>query len=162
MRISIVGAGAVGRALGPAWIKAGHDVVYGVRATGAENMASFLKQTGGREALGAAAVAAADIVVLALPWSGIEAALRDLGDLTGKVVIDCTNPLAIRESGPELDCGFETSGAERVAALLPGACVVKTLNQAGAEVMGDASGFSASPVMFLAGDLPQRRTLRGI
>lgn len=152
MRISIVGAGAVGRALGSAWIKAGHDIVYGVRVMGAEDMASFLKRAGGREALGAAAVLAADVVVLALPWNGVEAALRDLGDLKGKVVIDCTNPLAIREGGPELDCGFDTSGAEHIAALLPDARVVKTLNQAGAEVMGDASRLSGRPVMFLAGD----------
>jgi predicted dinucleotide-binding enzyme len=69
MRIAVIGAGAVGRALGPRWVKARHDVVYSVRTTGTEDMASFLAQTGGCEELGAEAVRGADIVVLALPWA---------------------------------------------------------------------------------------------
>ncbi|MEH2521377.1 putative dinucleotide-binding enzyme [Bradyrhizobium sp. AZCC 1610] len=152
MRVAVIGAGAVGRALGRAWVKAGHDVVYGARTAGVKDMASFLAQTGGREAPGQAAALAADVVVLALPWGKAEPAVRGLGDLNGKVVIDCMNPLIMRDGALGLECGFETSGAERVAAWLPGARVVKTLNQAGAEVMGDTTMLSARPVMFLAGD----------
>jgi 8-hydroxy-5-deazaflavin:NADPH oxidoreductase len=152
MRVAIVGAGAVGRALGSVWAKAGHDVVYGVRTVGDEDRALFLRQIHAREALGTDAVRDADVVVLALPWNGIEASLRGLGALGGKVVIDCTNPLAMRNGVLGLDCGFETSGAERISHWLPGARVVKTLNQAAAEVMGDASSLSGRPVMFLAGD----------
>jgi hypothetical protein len=115
MRIAVVGAGAVGRALGPRWIKAGHDVVYGVRTTGTEDMASFLARTGGREELGAEAVRGADIVVLALPWAKAEAAVRGLGDISEKIVIDCMNPLEMRDGVLDLACGFDTSGAEHLA-----------------------------------------------
>ncbi|SFP44789.1 hypothetical protein SAMN03159463_04223 [Mesorhizobium sp. NFR06] len=152
MRIAVIGAGAVGRALGSAWSKADHDVVYGVRTTGTQNMASFIARSGGREELGAEAVRGADVVVLALPWAQAEAAVQGLGDIDGKVVIDCMNPLTMREGVLELACGYDTSGAERLAAWIPGARVVKTLNQAGAEVMGDTSLLKPRPVMFLAGD----------
>jgi len=152
MRIAVIGAGAVGRALGSAWIKVGHDVVYGVRSTGTEDMASFLGRTGGREELGAEAVRGADVVVLALPWAQAETAVQGLGDTGGKIVIDCMNPLAMRDGVLGLACGFDTSGAERLATWIPGGRVVKTLNQAGAEVMGNTSVLEGHPVMFLAGD----------
>ena len=55
-----------------------------------------------------------------------------------------------RELG--LDRGYSTSGAEAVAVWSPGARVIKTLNQVGFEAMADASRFTPAPVMFLAGD----------
>jgi hypothetical protein len=58
----------------------------------------------------------------------------------------------MRDGTLDLCCGFDTSGAEHLAAWIPGARVVKTLNQAGAEVMGDASILQGRPVMFVAGD----------
>jgi 8-hydroxy-5-deazaflavin:NADPH oxidoreductase len=54
--------------------------------------------------------------------------------------------------GLGLDRGFTTSGGETVAGWLPGARVVKTLNQVGAEVMAATTGFAHPPVMFVAGD----------
>jgi hypothetical protein len=57
-----------------------------------------------------------DIVVLATPWSATEAAVKSLGDLSGKIIIDCTNPLAMGSDGLELVLGHTTSGGEQVAA----------------------------------------------
>jgi len=48
--------------------------------------------------------------------------------------------------------GHTTSGGETVAAWLPGARVVKALNQVGAEMMADNAGLPHRPVMFMAGD----------
>lgn len=150
MRIAIIGAGNVGRALGGGWSRAGHDVVYGVPDPDADKYADL---PAGRRCTVADAVAGAGVVVLAVPWAAVESALEAAGDLTGRVVIDCTNPLAFAPGlGLHLALGFLTSGAERVAELAAGARVVKTLNQTGAEVMADARAFPQVPVMFVAAD----------
>lgn len=150
MRIAVIGAGKVGRALGGGWSRAGHAVAYGVPDPADPKHADL--PAASRHGV-AAAVAGAEIVVLAVPWGAVADALAAAGDLAGRVVIDCTNPLAFTPGrGLHLALGFETSGAERLAALAPGARVVKTLNQTGAEVMGDAHAFPQRPVMFLAAD----------
>lgn len=159
MRIAIIGAGQVGRAIGAGWSKAGHDVVYGVRTLGEPEMAGFMARAGGKEASVAAAARDTEAIALALPWQAAAAALPELGDVAGQIVIDCMNPLTMRDGVLQLDCGFDTSGAERVAGWLPGARVVKTLNQVGAEVMADASGFAAKPAMFVAGDDAAAKTI---
>jgi predicted dinucleotide-binding enzyme len=152
MKVAIIGAGNVGGALGRAWTRAGHAVVFGVRDPGAAEVRALVAKTGAEARTPAAAAAAGEVVVLALPWGAAEAAVKGLGDLAGKVVIDCMNPLAMGADGLGLDRGHTTSGGETVAGWLPGARVVKTLNQVGAEVMADASGFAHPPVMFVAGD----------
>jgi predicted dinucleotide-binding enzyme len=75
-----------------------------------------------------------------------------MGPLAGKILIDATNPVARTDHGPDLALGFTDSAAEALARLVPQARVIKTLNQVGAEVMEDTSGFAHPPVMFMAGD----------
>ncbi len=100
----------------------------------------------------------ADLVILALPWAAAEGVVAALGDLTGKVVIDCMNPIGMVDGAPGLLLGHATSGAEVVQGWLPGARVVKTLNQVGAEIMADTARLPHRPVMFMAGnDAGQRR-----
>jgi 8-hydroxy-5-deazaflavin:NADPH oxidoreductase len=144
MRIGIVGAGNVGQAIGHGWMAKGHDVVYGVRDP---SRAADPK----RSRKVADAVADAEVVVLAVMFHSAEAALQDCGDLSGKILIDPTNPLAIDEGGLKLAIGFETSSAEFVAARTA-ATVVKTLNQVGAAVLGNASAYSTRPIQFVASD----------
>ncbi|NWG72404.1 MAG: NAD(P)-binding domain-containing protein [Parvularculaceae bacterium] len=152
MRIAIIGAGNVGQALGGNWSAKGHDVIFGVRQLGDPGLARLLAGAGATEALPAAAAAQADVVVLALPWAVAEGAVKALGELEGKVVIDCMNPLTMTDGALGLDRGFTNSGAETVQSWLPRAHVVKTLNQVGAEIMANPSILAAIPVMFLAGD----------
>ena len=78
--------------------------------------------------------------------------VSELGPLAGKILIDATNPVARTDHGPDLALGFTDSAAEALARQVPQARVVKTLNQVGAEVMEDTSGFAHPPVMFMAGD----------
>src|SRR5262249_46330474 len=101
----------------------------------------------------------AEIVVFATPWPATEAAVRNLGDLSGKVLIDCTNPLGMGREGLELVIGHSTSGGEQVAAWVSQASVFKTLNQIGADSMDKVGLFPTRPVMFVAGDDEARKPI---
>jgi NADPH-dependent F420 reductase len=152
MKIAVIGAGNVGSALGTAWAKAGHAIIFGVRDVNKPELKSLCTQIGATAASSAEAARQGDVVVLALPWTTAEGAVKSLGDLTGKTVIDTMNPLAMTDGALGLDRGFTTSAGETVASWLPGAKVVKTFNQVGANMMTQAHRFETRPVMFLAGD----------
>lgn len=156
MRIAIIGAGNVGSALGRGWLGAGEDVVFGVPNPTDPKYGSLP-----RERLHTPPEAArnAETVVLATPWQATEAAVKSLGDLSGKIVIDCTNPLGMGPNGLELVLGHNTSAGEQVAAWAPGAAVFKTLNQIGADSMDKAPLFPIRPVMFIAGDNESSRPI---
>lgn len=152
MKIAIIGAGNVGSALGRAWAKAGHSIVFGARDVNKPELKALCAETGATAASPADAARQGDVVALALPWQGAEGAVKALGNLAGKTVIDTMNPLAMVDGAMGLERGFTTSGAETVAAWLPGAKVVKTFNQVGANMMTEGHRFAQPPVMFLAGD----------
>lgn len=153
MNIAIIGAGAVGGALGKGWARAGHCIIYGV-PTPNDPKHTAAAQDAGDAALVSPAEAArqADVIALAVPWQAVEQAIADCGNLDGKLVIDVTNPLRMAADGLELALGFDSSGAEEVARLAPGARVVKTMNQVGFAVMADSAGYPVPPSMFVAGD----------
>jgi len=152
MQIAIIGAGNVGGALARGWLRAGHHLLLGVRDAADPKVVALSRAIGADVKPPAEAAAIAEVVVLALPWAAAEGAVKALGALNGKIVVDCMNPLAMRDGRLGLDRGFNTSGAEAVASWIPGARVVKTLNQVGAEMMEDNAGLPYRPVMFMAGD----------
>lgn len=149
MRIAIIGAGAVGQALGQGWSKAGHTVKFGVRDPAA---AKYQSLPMGQATTPALAAADAEAIVLATPWPATEAAIRSLGNLAGKIVIDCTNPLTRGAQGMSLEIGHSISAGEKMAQWAKGAAVFKTLNHTGADNMAAATHFKVKPVMFVAGD----------
>jgi predicted dinucleotide-binding enzyme len=112
MRIAIIGAGSVGATLGRAWIKHGEDVIWGLRNPADSKHAALPKERVKRPA---EAVKEAGVVVIATPWSAAEAAIKSLGSLAGKTVIDCMNPLGMGLDGLQLVLGFVTSAGEQVA-----------------------------------------------
>jgi predicted dinucleotide-binding enzyme len=152
MKIGILGAGNVGGTLGLAWAAKGHEVFFGVRRPDDERARQAARSAGPRARVGSVAEAAAfgDVVVLATPWSGTETAVRAAGDLAGKPLIDCTNPLKSDLSG--LEVGHTTSGAEMVAQWANGAKVVKAFNTTGFNVMARPVINGARTVMFVCGD----------
>jgi predicted dinucleotide-binding enzyme len=145
MQIAIIGTGNVGEALARAFSAAGHSVTLGSRTPGP-------RADGLIERPQPDAAAAADIVVLALPWAVAETAVKSLGPLAGKIVIDCMNPLGPTPHGLGLTLGHSTSGGETVAGWLPQARVVKTLNTVGAEIMASARSLPHPPAMLMAGE----------
>jgi predicted dinucleotide-binding enzyme len=107
----------------------------GEQSCGDESSLPFSRALLRRGRAGATAAASADaarqgdVVVLALPWNVVESAVKALGDLKNKILIDAMNPLVMKDGVLELERGFTTSGGETVASWLPGAKVVKTFNQ---------------------------------
>lgn len=144
MHIAIIGAGKVGTTLGQQFARAGHAVVYGVRDAHDARHAAL-----GTVASVAEAAAGANIVVLTTPWAGAEDALRAAGDLSGRVLVDATNPIG---PGMVLTHGTIDSGAEQVARWAPGARVVKAFNTIGMEVMANPRFATGASVLWLCGD----------
>jgi 8-hydroxy-5-deazaflavin:NADPH oxidoreductase len=126
MKIAVIGKGNIGGSLGSKWIAAGHDVTYGARDAAGEG-------PGGAPARGiGAAVADADVVVLAVPGKVVGDVVREHGAaLTGKTVIDAVNRIGapefdsralITEAAPRASYvrAFNSLGWENFANPLPG------------------------------------------
>jgi hypothetical protein len=157
MRIGVIGAGNVGGTLGRSWVRKGHDVVFGVLNPTAPKMRELLKTTGGKASVGSVAEAAAhgEVVAFATPWAATQDAVREAGNLAGKVILDCTNPLKEDLSG--LAVGHTTSGAEQVAAWASSERVVKVFNTTGFENMAQPSYGGTAITMFFVGDDAQAK-----
>jgi predicted dinucleotide-binding enzyme len=148
MNIIVVGAGNVGGALGRGWRRAGHNVTFAVRDPGKLEK-SELREPGVSVVALAGAAAAGDVIVLTVPWLAVEPALKAVGSLTGKIVVDATNPLTPDFS---LAIGQTDSAGETVARLAPGARVVKAFNTTGFNNMADSRYADGKLVMLVAGD----------
>lgn len=151
MKIAIIGAGNVGGALGRSLAKAGHEIIYGVRDGGGKTQPPSAKSAAIPDA-----AQAADVVVLATPWAAMTDVIRSLGDIKGKVLIDCTNPLALNGDGSlGLAVGFTTSGAEEIERQANGAHVIKAFNIYGWENFENSAypgHGDLRPIMFYCGD----------
>ena len=155
MNVAIIGAGNVGSALGRSWAKAGHKIIYGVRnPNGGKTVPPSF--SGVSSCLIPDAVRMGDVVVLATPWNATKDVVSALGDVKGKIVIDCTNPLALNSEGSlGLEVGSTTSGAEEIQRLMPTAHVAKAFNTYGWENFDNPAypGYGdLKPVMFYCSD----------
>lgn len=162
MKIAIIGAGKVGRTLGRRWAEVGHEVMFGVRNHHDEKTKKLLSEMLGHAAAGSNEMSAqwAEIIVLTTPWNATEQAIKQCRDLTGKIVLDCTNPVKLGATDEMLELGYDTSAGEMVAKWAKGAAVFKSLNQVGWEVMADPVLEDRKAAMFFAGpDGPGRQTV---
>lgn len=152
MKIGIVGAGNVGGTLGRLWAGQGHDVMFGVRDVQSPKVQALLQATGSKARAGSVAEAAAfgEVVFLAVPWSAAKDAVRASGDLGGRTLVDCTNPLLPGLAG--LSVGHTTSGAEEIARWAVGAKVMKAFNTTGVETMANPQFGAQQASMFVCGD----------
>ena len=155
MQIGIIGAGNVGGTLGKGWTTAGHEVKFGVRNPTEPKILKLLQECGPRASAGSLAQAAAfgQVIALTTPWDGAKSALEQAGNLSNKILIDCTNPVALGDNlMGGLTLGHTTSAAEEIAQWTPGTKVVKAFNTTGAGNMANASYGRDKAVMFVAGD----------
>ena len=150
--IAVIGTGDVGSALGPEFAAQGHTIVYGSREPQRGKVKELVEKTGelASATTPADAAAQADIVVLAVPGLMVEEITRSLGDLSGKIIIDPTNPLERRMN--RLEHAVDTSNAEIIQAAAPGAYVVKAFNTLNWKTMVEPSSAGGPVSIPLVGD----------
>ena len=156
--IAMIGTGRVGSSLGQRLTHLGHTVVYGSRDPSRDSVQALVETTGGgaTAATPAEAAVGADVVVLAIPWDAVESVVSSLGDLSGKIIIDPTNPRVIAADGL-YDSPLATSNAAMVQAWAPDAYVVKALTLVPAEEMLDPEYMDFEFILPIAGDDPEAK-----
>ncbi|CAN5379506.1 NAD(P)-binding domain-containing protein [soil metagenome] len=161
MKITIVGAGNMSSGLVKQLSNAGHEI----RVT-ARNLAKAQALADGKARVVAVtaeqSLADSEVVIVATGYDDAVRALRSLGNLSGRIVIDITNPLNADYSG--LTIGHHTSAAEEIARALPDAHVVKAFNTVFAQVLaeGPTLGNAQVPVYFAGDDKRARETVRSL
>ena len=152
MKIGILGAGNVGTTLGTRWAKGGHQVVFSSREPDSQKMKDVVAKAGpnAKAASVAETVKSSDVIALTTPWTAAQDALKEAGNLSGKILVDVLNPLLPDLSG--LEVGNTTSAGEMVAGWAKGAKVVKAFNTIGFPVMADPAINGKPVVMFYCGD----------
>jgi hypothetical protein len=157
MKVGVLGAGEVGRALGAGFASHGHQVMIGTRDPKQEKVRAWVTARGPAVSAGTFAETAAfgELLVLATSWEGTGSALGMAGhaNFRGKVVIDVTNPLDF--SGgvpPRLAVAGNDSGGETVQRWLPDALVVKAFNIVGNPHMVHPDFPGGPPDMFICGN----------
>lgn len=144
MNISIIGDGNVGGTLGKRFADIGHQVTFGVREPnkkpGSERI-TFLSIS--------EAIQNNSIIFLCVPWKATTDLLKGAESLSGKVIVDCTNPVG---PGFQLEIGHTTSGAESLAELAPSATLVKAFNTTGFENMQNPQYPSGKAMMLICSD----------
>ena len=152
MKIAVIGSGNVGGTLGTRWAGGGHTVTFSSRHPDSPEIRQLVARAGGnaRAASVAEAAAASDVVLIATPWRATRQGIESAGSLTGKILIDATNPLSAGLDGLEL--GNTSSGGEQVASWAPGAKVVKAFNTIGFNVMANPRFGDRAALLFYCGD----------
>jgi predicted dinucleotide-binding enzyme len=148
MNIAVLGTGRVGSQLARGLAAAGNRVILGSRTPdrGPPVACSAVPVRSHADA-----VTAAEVVILAVPFTAAAALLGSLGDLGGRILVDTTNPIGVDTAG--------RTGAELIAAAAPTARIVKAFNTIGAEHMADARFAGDRPYALLAGDDQAARTV---
>jgi hypothetical protein len=159
MKIGIIGAGDLGGTLGKSWRQRNHEVMFGVRNPQSQNV-QRLSQMDQSLKFGdiSEAVAFGEVILLAIPWTSVDETVRGSGNLSGKIVIDPTNPLS-----PDLTelALKNTSVAERIAELAKGAKVVKAFNAIGAKTLNNLIFGSDRADLFICGDDTRSKRIVG-
>ena len=149
--VAVLGSGPVGRVLAAGLRDLSHSVVLGSR-TGRQ-----VEGWDGETATFIDAAAGADLAVLAVKGSIAEELVRSLAaQLSGKTVLDTTNPIADQPPTDGVLTYFtdlDESLMERLQQAAPEARFVKAFNSVGnARMVHPSYGGGLRPTMFIAGD----------
>ncbi|MFM2355838.1 MAG: hypothetical protein RLZZ528_1574 [Pseudomonadota bacterium] len=157
MRIAILGTGAVGRRLAEGFNSLGHEVMLTARSADNGEAADWARAFGGRSGSFAGGAEWCELAVVAVRGEHAVSAvgMAGPGALTGKIVVDVTNPLDFsRGFPPFLTDGMNntTSVGEAVQAALPGSSVVKTLNTVSNLLMTEPGRVAGPHDLFICGN----------
>ncbi|HWD98150.1 MAG TPA: NAD(P)-binding domain-containing protein [Bryobacteraceae bacterium] len=161
MRIGILGSGLMGGKLGTLFARAAHDVVFSY-ARSEQKLKRLARDAQAKARAGAPreAAAEADALLLAVHWSRMDDVLQQAGDLSGKVVVNCSLPMNADDT--ELVIAHGSSGAEELAKKIPGARVVSAFNTVPSEVLFgvfETRGKAGGPSLVYCGDDESSKTM---
>ena len=128
LKIGIIGTGNIGGALARHWVNAGHEVFVSSRHP--EELQGLADELGPRAHAGTPVEAAdfGEVVLVSVPYSAMPQVGAELSAaLTGKVVLDTSNPVA-RRDGAIADLVLQQGSGVATASFLPGARVVRAFN----------------------------------
>jgi predicted dinucleotide-binding enzyme len=154
MRVGILGSGLMGGKLGTIFARAGHEVIFSY-AHSKDKLKKLASGAQGNARAGTPGEAAkeADAVLLAVHWSRIDDVLRQAGDLSGKVIVTCSLPMDLGNTG--LVIAHTSSGAEELAKKAGGVKVVSAFHTVPSEVLFgvfEARRQSTRPSLVYCGD----------
>jgi 8-hydroxy-5-deazaflavin:NADPH oxidoreductase len=156
MHVGIIGAGNIGGNVARRLALAGHDVIVSFARDHAK-LAALAAEIGASMDEPSRA-AAADVVVLSVPWRVIDTALAAAGPLTGRIVVDTTNQFG---PGGVLDLGH--TAARHNADRMPGARYTKCFNTltAGFQAQAASRTGDARVVQWVCGDDTEAKAILG-
>ena len=156
MHVGIIGAGRIGGNVARRLTLAGHDVTVRFARDQAK-LAAFAAEIGATVDQPSGA-AAAEVVVLSVPWAVVDPALAAAGPLAGRIVIDTTNQFG---PGGVLDLGY--TAARHNADRMPGARYTKCFNTltAGFQAQAATRSGDARVVQWICGDDPGAKAVVG-
>jgi len=150
MKITIIGTGRLGSTLGKIWAEKGHLIMFGSQDP---QKAIKLANSIGFNATGGTYEQASkfgEIIILAVPWSGVKETIKKAGDLEGKIIVDSTTSAAPSLGG--LSTEPTPSAAEKVAKWAVGAKVIKTVHTIGVESLTKLQFGTQQASLFVCGD----------
>jgi predicted dinucleotide-binding enzyme len=151
MNIGFLGAGIVAKTIAKHVLPLGHKVVLS-NSRGPDSLCALIAELGpGASAATPRQATEQDLVVLAVNWSSVQAALFTIPDWKGRVLVDATNRVAGLAPFTLGDISGRTS-SEIVADLAPGAKVVKAFNSVPMSWLSDFASSKPRTVLFLSGD----------
>ncbi|MBN2848722.1 MAG: NAD(P)-binding domain-containing protein [Coriobacteriia bacterium] len=165
MRVAVIGTGTVGRALASGLVAAGHTVALGTRDPERQDVAELAARypDAVRIADYRAAVIGAELVFLAVPGRLVLETVTTIGAeaFADAIIVDLTNPIVLTEDGAHSAFADDDSAAESIQRALPGARVVKALNQIeAAHMLAPESG--GGPVRIAGDDDGGKRVVAGL
>ncbi len=161
MNIGFIGTGNFGGSLAALWVAKGHHVKAAASRPDSPSLTALVEKSNGQITPTPIEKIAdgCDVVVLAVPWPMVPQVIKQVGDLSGTILIDVTNPFKRDYSG--LEHGLTSSGAEVIAELAPGAKVVKAFNTVGAATLPAPVIDGMATSVFLCSDSPEAKQTVG-
>ncbi len=152
LKIGTLGSGRVGSAIGRAWVKAGHEVMFSSINLDADKKLAASIGKGAYAGTPREAAAFGSVILVSVPYAAMPAIGRDLGEvLKGKVIIDTSNPIVARDGDMAVAAREKGAGLASTE-FLPGTKIVRAFNAIGAARMGDAMNNKERVGMPIAGD----------